>query len=207
MALSDDIWWTRKARIQAEKRLLSYAFQSQLILLWYSFFGVAVSIYYLKFSNDHDLAGVTWVIYSVLSLCISGFLTGLSFKERASLIKECYETLKGILQQAKLIEKEGNNQSSDKMREVHVEYSRVLSLCENHTDIDMTNALCLEYLNSHEKLNTETGLKDNFTKGPTEYQWKQYRRNIRKNRVVIFLLYTLPFAIFLVLEVLNESVR
>ncbi len=48
MAFSDNIWWTKKARIEAEKRLLMYSFQSQVLLLWYSFSGVAASIYHLK---------------------------------------------------------------------------------------------------------------------------------------------------------------
>jgi len=71
MAFADNVWWTRKARIQTEKRLLSNALQSQVLLLWYSFSGVAVSIYYLKATaSNQDLAGVAWVVYSVLVLSI-----------------------------------------------------------------------------------------------------------------------------------------
>ncbi|MBL0531363.1 SLATT domain-containing protein [Aeromonas caviae] len=98
MALADNIWWTRKARIQTEKRLLSNAFQSQILLLWYSFFSVSVSIYYLK-NPQNGIESISWVVYSVLLLCISGFINGLSFKERASLVKECYESLNSIIHQ------------------------------------------------------------------------------------------------------------
>jgi hypothetical protein len=97
MAFSDNIWWTRKSKIQAEKRLVSNAFQAQVVLLWYSFAGVAASVYYLKYSSsDGDMSGIAWVVYSVLVLCMSGFINGLSFKQRAGLIKECYETLNDV---------------------------------------------------------------------------------------------------------------
>ncbi|MGS0676985.1 SLATT domain-containing protein [Shewanella sp. 125m-1] len=108
MALSSDIWWTRKARIRAEKRLLSNAFQSQLLLLWYSLFSVAVSIYYLN-NTQSKLGATYWVVYSVLVLVMSCFINGLSFKERAGLIKECYIGLKSLHLKAKHNEDNGNN--------------------------------------------------------------------------------------------------
>jgi hypothetical protein len=39
--LLDKIWWTKKSKIEAEKRLLANAFQAQILLLWYSFVSVA----------------------------------------------------------------------------------------------------------------------------------------------------------------------
>jgi hypothetical protein len=35
--LLDKIWWTKKSKIEAEKRLLANAFQAQILLLWYSY--------------------------------------------------------------------------------------------------------------------------------------------------------------------------
>lgn len=136
MALADNIWWTRKARIQTEKRLLSNAFQSQVILLWYSFFSVAVSVYYLK-NPQNGIEAISWVVYSVLVLCISGFINGLSFKERANLIKECYESLNSIMHQA--------SKPDADVAMLAATYESKLNACENHTDRDFAIALCQEY--------------------------------------------------------------
>ncbi|CAG9297855.1 SLATT domain-containing protein [Celerinatantimonas diazotrophica] len=203
MALSDDIWWTRKAKIQTEKRLLTSANRSQLIMLWYAFFGVAVSIYYLKFNTSSKYANVAWVIYSVLSLTMSGFLTGRSFKERSSQIKECYEALKGVQHKAKSLE---NSSSSDEdsWNSVYEEYDRLLGLCENHTGSDMVKALCIEHLCARGKSDKETGLKPDMTKCPTKYHWFIFYRNIFIQAVSFIVMFLLPIAIFLFLRYYHE---
>ena len=112
MAFSDNIWWTKKARIEAEKRLLMYSFQSQVLLLWYSFSGVAASIYHLKNGTSSE---EMWVIYSVLTLCISVFISGLSFKERAALIKDSYEALNTLYYKVKSVESERGEEANKKI--------------------------------------------------------------------------------------------
>ncbi|OUS09080.1 hypothetical protein A9Q81_00125 [Gammaproteobacteria bacterium 42_54_T18] len=197
MAFSDNVWWTRKARIQSEKRLLSNAFQSQVLLLWYSFFGVAVSVYYLKFANSSaststsaDLAGITWVVYSVLLLCLSGFIAGLSFKERAGLIKECYETLNSLYQKAKA-------QDAD-IGVLAEEHQQIMGLCENHTDSDYYIALCETYLTHPSPRGDENGLD----RWPTKYHWMMVVMNKVKRILMFSLLYLLPIGIFMALELL-----
>ncbi|TOE66105.1 hypothetical protein CGJ38_24225, partial [Vibrio parahaemolyticus] len=71
--LSNGIWWTRQTRIRTERRLLSNAFHSQVILFWYSFYSVAVSIHYLDTTSDPNV-NKYWLIYSVLVLVVSGFI-------------------------------------------------------------------------------------------------------------------------------------
>lgn len=191
MAFSDNVWWTRKARIQTEKRLLANAFQSQVLLLWYSFAGVAVSIYYLKFNNNNtDLAGIAWVIYSVLVLCMSGFINGLSFKERAGLIKECYETLNGIYQKIKAKDAD--------VTPLVDEYDQVLSVCENHTDGDYYLALCEAYMTHQDPKNKDIGLD----RLPTKYHWLAVGWTKLKRCMMLSLLYSLPLAMFAALMVL-----
>jgi len=184
MAIADRIWWTRKARIQTEKRLLSNAFQAQLILLWYSFFAVFVSVYYLKFNTTSEYSGVAWVIFSVMVLIISSFTSGLSFKERASLIKECYETLGGINQKAL-------RSSDDEVLEK--EYGQVLNVCENHTERDFNIALCLEYL-SHSNPCSETG---GLTKKPTKFIWMMFVYYKVARFLFLILMYCLPIVYLL----------
>lgn len=199
MALSDNIWWTRKARIQTEKRLLANAFQSQLLLLWYSFFGVLASIYYLKFYEaiDTDLTGVSWVSYSVLVLVMSGFITGLSFKERASLVKECYETLQQLYQEAK--------QDNAQTQEIAEKYQEVLGLCENHTEIDYYHALCIEHITNTSLKDEKTGIKKGLDRRPSAYHWLSLIIWKAKCSLLFAILYLLPISLFVLLEMLSEG--
>lgn len=199
MALSDNIWWTRKARIQTEKRLLSNAFQSQLLLLWYSFFGVLASIYYLKFYEavHTDLADVSWVSYSVLVLVMSGFITGLSFKERASLVKECYETLQQLYQEAK--------QSNGQTQAIVEKYQEVLGLCENHTEIDYYHALCIEQITNTSSKDQKTGIKEDLDRRPSAYHWFSVIIWKTKRSILFTVLYFLPITLFFLLERLSEG--
>ena len=141
MAFSDNIWWTKKARIEAEKRLLMYSFQSQVLLLWYSFSGVAASIYHLKNGTSSE---EMWVIYSVLTLCISVFISGLSFKERAALIKDSYEALNTLYYKVKSVESERGEEANKRIALLRDEYSQLMGTSENHTDTDFSKAVWLE---------------------------------------------------------------
>ena len=156
--------------------------------MWYSFFGVAVSIYYLKFDNDvgsNDLAGISWVVYSVLVLVIAGFIKGLSFKERASLIKECYESLKYLYARTK-----EEDQSIDLLTK---EYEQILSACENHTDNDYYQALCETYI-THSKENMK-----NLYPLPTWFHYYSVVWANVKRFAMLSFFYLLPIILFCVL--------
>lgn len=187
MKFADNVWWTRKARIQTEKRLLSNAFQSQILLFWYSFASVAVSIYHLKFATSttkSEIAGISWVIYSVLVLCISCFINGLSFKERAGLIKECYETLNDFYQKLRQDDADVNKLSS--------EYNQVLGVCENHTDNDYYRALCEVYLTTN-----DSRFLDRL---PSKYHWFRVIKSKLGRGCILIFFYLLPILLFIVLE-------
>lgn len=188
MTLADNIWWTRKARIETEKRLLSNAFQAQLLLLWYSFISTGASIYYVKFNTNSEYSGISWVVFSVLTLCISGFINGFSFKERAALIKECYETLHTLYNKA--IDPLNNPNS------IAIEYSQILGVCENHTDMDFRRALCKEYISHPHPADPKRGL----SKVPTKYIWCIVVANILIRFLLFSTLYALPVALFFLVE-------
>jgi hypothetical protein len=195
MAFSDNIWWTRKSRIQTEKRLLSNAFQAQVLLLWYSFSGMASAVWYLKSdlgNSNPDTTAVAWVVFSVLTLTISGFINGLSFKERAGLIKECYEALNNIYQKSK------GNEADQSL--LHAEYDQILGVCENHTDRDYFMALCTEHLAKHGKANSETGLKAGLNRAPTFYHWGYLFKWYSIRICLLLFFYLLPVCIFIALE-------
>jgi len=186
MALSDRIWWTKKSRIQTEKRLLHNAFQAQLLLLWYSFFSVGMAVYYLKFNTSSEYSSVAWVVFSVLTLSISVFINGLGFKERASLIKGGYEALHELYRRAKSAEQENSN-----VENIGVEYEKILNACENHLDIDYHLALCKAYL---------TDSNDGLDRRPTKYSWAQLFFYYLKRWLLLPMLYILPFLLFWMME-------
>ncbi|WP_409523686.1 SLATT domain-containing protein [Nitrincola sp. MINF-07-Sa-05] len=186
MALSDNIWWTRKARIQTEKRLLSNSMQAQLLLLWYSFCSVSASVYYLKFNPDSDYSGISWVVFSVLIMSMSGFINGLSFKERASLIKECYENLNGLYHIAK-------SSTDVEIKNLTHEYEQALNMCENHSDRDYYISLCEAHLTS-EKPN------EKLDRHPTKYIWFLFFLYHLRRFLVFLSLYILPLFLFLIVE-------
>lgn len=154
-----------------------------MLLLWYSFFSVGVAVYYLKFNTDSEYAGVAWVVFSVLVLSISGFINGLGFKERASLIKDSYEALHGLYQRAK------NTPQGD--ADIEAEYEKILSVCENHADIDYHLALCETYL---------TDSRNGLDRKPTKYVWFLILTYHAKRYLMLSVLYLLPVLLFWIME-------
>ncbi|SMC55382.1 hypothetical protein SAMN02746065_10486 [Desulfocicer vacuolatum DSM 3385] len=188
MSLQDNIWWTRKARIQTEKRLLFNAKQTNIILFWYSFVSVAASIYYLKFGKQSDHSGVAWIIFSGLVLSVSGLINGFTFKRRAGLIKDCYEKL-NVLHQKAVTSKSCQSDSS-----INDDYKQILNLCENHLDCDYHQALCLEYLTTPKKN------RDKLSKTPTFYIWFLCLCYNSKRIFSMVLFYFFPIIVMYLLE-------
>lgn len=199
MALEGNIWWTRKARIQAEKRLLANEFQSQIFLLWYAFFGVAVSIFYLqKGASDSEasIADVSWVVYSVLVLCMSGFISSLSYKDRATSMKRSYESLHVIYQRLK---EDGSNDNKKLMLD---QYDQIMKMSENHVDYDYYRALCIEHLANTEKIDDKTGIKTGLDRRPSWFHWVSVILGCAKRYIVLIILYALPIILHFCLKAL-----
>lgn len=155
MELHDKIWWTRKSRIQTEKRLLSNDLHAQIILIWYSFFSVSISIYYLITKSNSAISPGVWVILSVFSLTASGFITGLNYRTRASLIKDCYEKLDSLYSEA-----QRKHQEKDTIVDTCETYKNILNLCENHLEIDYRAARCKMYLSGDKQFNPKINIFD-----------------------------------------------
>ncbi|EGQ8299883.1 hypothetical protein BTO19_17780 [Vibrio parahaemolyticus] len=184
--LSNGIWWTRQTRIRTERRLLSNAFHSQVILFWYSFYSVAVSIHYLDTTSDPNV-NKYWLIYSVLVLVVSGFINGLSYKERAVSVKENYERLKTLY--VKAVELEKNGQSCTDLAE---EYERELNKCENQAPGDYPEALYDTFYSASDQ--------SKISPHPTQYQIDIALKNRKYRKLCISSLYLLPFAITVLLN-------
>lgn len=184
MTLADNIWWTRKSRIKAEVRLLDNARNSELIALWYAFFGTGVSVYQLQVSSGQNTAsGILWVCFSILSLVMTGFINGLSFKERSALIKECYETLNELYIKATV-----SNLSQSDLDQIGAQYRQILKLCENHSTEDYYSAICEEYWAAPDKTK--------LSKTPTTYIYFIFFSNKIKRFIFKTALYSLPLFLF-----------
>ncbi len=189
MSKADNVWWTRKAKIENEARLLKYDFHGQILLLWYSFFSVAMSILTLNESSflksiiqNGEVDAKLLVVFSVLSLFVSTFVISQNFKERAAKIKFCYEQLKILY--VKLIDNENINDIEKKLFE---EYENILKSCENNLEKDYITA----------KVNLFLSVKDKnkVNPHPTGYDFLRFYCNKITFLVIILFIYLFPILI------------
>ncbi|MCJ8511291.1 SLATT domain-containing protein [Acinetobacter lwoffii] len=121
MSIKDKIWWTRKAKIEQEIRLLRYEFHSQVLLIWYSFFTVAISILQSQ-SKNMPFESSTLLVFSVLTLVMSGIVSAQKFHSRSEKVKKCYEQLNTLI--------------LSNPEDIVEKYEYILSGCENHIKSD-----------------------------------------------------------------------
>ena len=130
--LSDNIWFTRKARIQSEKRLLTNHTHSQLLLIYYSLWGVGFSIIAIKYDKFlGDDTSILVAIFSVIILVASLVVTNFSFKERSNQFKDNYVKLQELYNNSKK-----NTNEVEELKEIEKEYYKALKSVENHLNID-----------------------------------------------------------------------
>ena len=182
-AFSDKVWWTRKAKIKAERRLLNLDYYSQLLLLWYSSFLVCYSIYSLVKPPSNDNESVIMVALSVLILALTLFINNMNYKGRAMLIKQCYEKL-SIIYTSSL--------NSTELTEIDKEYQSILAASENHLERDFIKAMVDE--------NSNTSDKTLLTKHPTNWHKAQVLYYCLVNVTVFLFLFIFPLIILITLR-------
>jgi len=185
MSLSDTIWWSKKARIHAEKRLSAHDLFSQLLLFWYSFFTVVVSILEIKSESSNEYFVIVMVSLSILILCSSLFISSRRFQERATLLKQCYESLGELEHKAK--------QQDVNINELSELYKATLSSSENHQDIDFKLALVNEYMSS------KAPEKD-LSRQPTKANFVEVTMHFLFTWLIRFAVFLFPFAVLFYLR-------
>lgn len=180
-SIVDKIWKSMRARIRAEKRLRSNDFHGRLILLWYSFFSVATSIYYLKFNTSSGYISVSWVVFSVLILVIATFLSSVNFKGKAELMRQCHLALS-------LLYNNGKANCDDETKKIE-KYAEILNISENHTTTDYIAAMWSAKLSGEE-----------ITEVITSYSKAQVIIFWILRFITLVVLYSCPAIIFLILE-------
>lgn len=172
------IWITRKIRIFSERRLERLHLITKVIMIYYSFILVCLSILNLKKSNKTYEEII--VITSLAILITSIFLSSQRFKERALYFKNCYLQLDQLYH--KICQAEKNNLiTEDKLEQYLTEYREILETGENHSSYDF---MCLRY---SIRKNTKTTLEPFGT-----LDYLSFWFSIAQRYFVICILFILP---------------
>lgn len=172
MTIEDKIWWTRKAKIEQETRLLRYEFHSQALLIWYSFFTVAISILQSQ-SKNIPLESSTLLVFSVLTLVMSGIVSAQKFHSRSEKVKKCYEKL--------------NTLCLTQPQNIIEEYEYILNACENHIKSDHHISRVNVYFS------TQKGKRKDIIPPLIFKDFFEASASKLKYYLTILMLYTLPF--------------
>ncbi len=177
--LSDKIWITRKSRIYTEQRLLRKNFISQVLITFYSSLLVFLTVWNLKYPNDH--VSILLVIGSIAVLIASITVSSQKYLERSLAMRNCYIKLDELHSKVLRVER---NENHELIQQFESEYTANILNIENHSDYDY---LCLRF---SLRSNTETTLpvfrKSDYGQYIVERGWRV---------LLTFFYFVLPFAI------------
>lgn len=147
-SLAERVWFTRKAWIEAEKRLLSDEYHTQLLLVAYSAYTTCISVVLLAFdppAGDKKLVDTSMVVLAVALLVLSFYLNSKSFKDRASRFKAGYLELHDIESEARLLAYQmGATPPAplviNGLKALSDRYTKILREVENHSELDDVRA-------------------------------------------------------------------
>ena len=179
--ISDNIWFTRKARIQASERLSSNDNHSQILLVTYSIINTCLSVMLIKkITLLGDNTDLMLVIMSLIILVTSLVVANKNFKGRALSLKAHYIELQRLYFKATDAE-----DKKEDLKQIREEYTKLLDIVENHAPIDDI----IFRVSNESRLNTR--------KPTTTEKFKAY--SYRLIRFILFAtLYLLPIIIIII---------
>lgn len=127
--VKDKVWFTYKARIQAQLRLSWLDFHSQLLLVWYAILGASLAIVTIRY--PHSLGPNTDIQSAILSIALLGISMAVAnrdFRGRSIAMRQNYLDLQRLYDHLNL---SGDSSQADLDR-----YHDLLSSVENHKEID-----------------------------------------------------------------------
>lgn len=176
MSTFDDIWFTYKARTEAEQRLKNHDLHTQLLLVWYAIVSSGAGLYALR---HEKFAGPDTDIYmavlSIALLVISMFVANRDFRGRAMQVRANHIALKRLHDELK----EGIVKPEEKPER----YSQLLSDCENHASYD----------DRFFRIFNKSGLTTRF---PTRFDYFSVLGICAIKTVCYVALYLLPVSVF-----------
>lgn len=135
MSFSNQIWVTRKARINAAERLKRNDYISQVLLTYYSLFLIIITI--VDMENDNMNFEILILILSIMILVLSVFTFSMNYKERSLTLKSAYIKMSKIRRE--VLKKEANKTSKGTPIDLSIEeqkYDDILEFTENHSMCD-----------------------------------------------------------------------
>lgn len=127
--MKDKVWFTYKARIQAQLRLSWLDFHSQLLLVWYAILGASLAIVTIRYPRA--LGADTDILSAVLSIALLGISMAVAnrgFRGRSIAMRQNYLDLQRLYEHL--------NQSGAPSQADLDRYHDLLSSAENHKEID-----------------------------------------------------------------------
>lgn len=138
--LAGNVWFTRKAWINAEDRLLKNDFQTQLLMVVYAAYTSCLSVILLKYEPqpaDKNFIDTSLAVLSIILLALSLYLNTKSFKDRAARFKSGYHDLQNIESRLRLLTGKPDSQQAELDYNALADlYNKALRDVENHTDLD-----------------------------------------------------------------------
>jgi hypothetical protein len=183
MSLSNNIWITRKSRIEAAERLASNARHSQHLVMAYSVFIVVLSI--LDVTNSSRDYGPQLLIASVVILSASLYIPSVRFADRAGSFKNCYLKLDLLYKRLnKLSPTPTSPAEIEELSSIEKAYNTVLAETENHSHYDYCLAVW--------RIEGEKGSTFTLTKSE---RIKLYTYKLGRSAFLL-ILFILPFLLF-----------
>lgn len=147
-ALADEkVWFTRKAWINAEERLLRNDHHTQLLMVVYAAYTTCASVVLLKYQPaeaDKDLIDTGLAVLSIILLALSLYLNSKSFKDRAVRFKQGYHELQNIENELHaLANVPATSGPSSQCTALADRYAKALRDVENHNTLDDIRARIL----------------------------------------------------------------
>lgn len=167
------VWFTRKAWINAEERLLQNEHHTQLLMVVYAAYATCASVVMLKFppklEADKNLADTALAVLSIILLALSLYLNSKAFKDRASRFKQGYHELQDIENAlGTLASDPQTNVAGPACTTLADRYAKALREVENHNSLDDIRS----------RISAGSGLTSRHP-GPTEklryYWWRTWR--------------------------------
>lgn len=128
--MHDKLWFTYKARIEAEARLRNNDLHSQVLLVWYAVVSAVFSIVAIRYptflGKDTDIISA---ILSVALLAISMLVANRDYRGRARAMQSNYISIKNLYEELR-------SSASGDSNEFAKRYSDLLDAIENHTPYD-----------------------------------------------------------------------
>lgn len=145
---TENIYLTARIRIKSESRLRWNAKILNLVIIWYSFVTILLSIADIAKFIEIEFFSTLSVSYSIGILIFSLIMNSEKYQERAERFRECYLKLHRLYKD-----------KSISIEERVAEYHKLLDNYENHSDYDYQTALVSAWWNGKSLYNSEKELK------------------------------------------------